>query len=241
MGPVYAPRVRTIETVQAEIRDRSPFPADRTEVILRKRFAAVPRRLRYALERWPLDRLKVLDVGCSYGHCLVHFGPGSVGIDNVEEHVEFCRSLGLEARRVDVDGEDALADIADGAFDVLWVSDILEHLDAPRLLVRRLRPKLKPDGRLILFVTTLPRNRLFRGLLRARGIRPFEAEAHHYQYTLETIRYLVERAGYAVEEIAAPGLPRWLGAQAPRLYLAARPDGAAEAVARAAEARNKPS
>ncbi|MDX6503760.1 MAG: hypothetical protein QOE29_885 [Gaiellaceae bacterium] len=232
--------MRAIETVQAEIRAQSPFPAEQTEEILRKRFAAVPRRLRFALARWPLDRLQVLDVGCSYGHCLVHFGPGSVGIDNVEEHVEFCRGLGLDARRVDVDADGGLADLPDGAFDVVWVSDILEHLDAPRLLLRRLRPKLKPEGRLILFVTTLPRNRLFRRVLRARGIAPFEAEAHHYQYTLDTVRYLVERAGYVVDEVAVPQLPRLLGAQAPRLYLAARPDERAEAVARSAEARNKP-
>jgi SAM-dependent methyltransferase len=232
--------VRAIETVQAEIRARSPFPAEQTEEIVRKRFAAVPRRLRFALSRWPLDQLRVLDVGCSYGHCLVHFGPGSVGIDNVEEHVAFCRALGLDARQVDVDTDARLAEIPDGVFDVVWVSDIVEHLDAPRLLLRRLRPKLKPDGRIVLFVTTLPRSRLFRALLRARGVKPFEAEAHHYQFTLETARYLVERAGYVVDEVAVPQLPRWLGGQAPRLYLAARPDAGAEEVARAAELRNKP-
>jgi SAM-dependent methyltransferase len=232
--------VRAIETVREEIRARSPFPAEQTEEILRKRFAAVPRRLRFALERWPLDRLRVLDVGCSYGHCLVHFGPGSVGVDNVEEHVEFCRGLELDARRLDVDDEGGFAELPDGAFDVLWVSDILEHLDAPRLLLRRLRPKLRADGRLILFVTTLPRSRLARRLLRARGMSPFEAEAHHYQYTVETARYLVERAGYVVDEVAVPQLPAWLGAHAPRLYLSARPDERASADARAAEARNKP-
>ena len=52
---------------------------------------APPRRLEAALARWPLGDARVLDVGCSYGHCLVHFGPGSVGLDTNPEHVEFCR------------------------------------------------------------------------------------------------------------------------------------------------------
>jgi SAM-dependent methyltransferase len=201
-----------------------------------------PRRLAFALERWPLADARVLDVGCAYGHCLVHFGAGSVGVDNVPEHVEFCRALGLEALLLDVEqGLDGA--VADGAFDYAWVSDVVEHLDAPRLLLRRVRPKLRPDGRLLLFVTVLPRSRLARAALRRRHLNPFDAVAHHYQFTYETARFLLERAGFRVERVEAPPLPRaaaGLEAQAPRLYLEARPDAEAERLASEAERRNKP-
>lgn len=235
---------RSIDEIQALIRERSDLPVEQTEEIIRRRFQALPRRLAQATQRWPLTTGRVLDVGCSYGHCLVHFGAGSVGLDNVAEHVAFCRSLGLDARLADV--ESGLAELEDESFDAVWVSDILEHLDAPRVLLRRLAPKLKPDGRLVLYMTLLPRSRLARRLFGGRGF--FDADVHHYEFTLETASYLVARAGFVVEEIALPILPpsldplkRLLVPFAPAVYLAARPDPAAEAHAVEAERRNRPS
>jgi SAM-dependent methyltransferase len=106
-----------------------------------------------------------------------------MGIDSSQDHVEFCRALGLDARLADAN---AAIPAPDGAFDFVWVSDVIEHLDAPRLLLRAAAPKLKPDGRLLLFLTLLPRVRLARKLLRVRGIRRFDADAHHYQFTIDT-------------------------------------------------------
>jgi SAM-dependent methyltransferase len=229
---------RPVDEIRMLIRDRSPLSPAETEAVIAKRFAAPPRRLQVALGRWPLGAARVLDVGCSYGHCLVHFGPGSVGVDTNPEHVEFCRSLGLDARLLDVD--EGLEELADGAFDYLWVSDVVEHLDSPRLLLRRLRPKLAPGGRLLVFTTVLPRSRVLRRVLRRRGANPFDSGAHHYQFTYETARYLVERAGYRVESAFAPPVPARLIAHAPRLFLEASVDERADAVAAAAERKNKP-
>jgi SAM-dependent methyltransferase len=233
--------MRSIDEVRALVRERSPLPPDETDDVLRKRYASFPRRLAFALERWPLDRSRVLDIGCSWGHCLVQFGPGSVGIDSARAHVEFCRALGLDAREADAN---AGVDLPAGTFDFLWVSDVIEHLDAPRLLLRSVAPTLKPDGRLILFLSVLPRSRLARAAARRRpGLHPFDAEAHHYQFTAETARYMVERAGYAVEDVVVPVGPAALApalrALTPRLYLAARPDPAAAAPAARAESRNR--
>jgi SAM-dependent methyltransferase len=227
-----------VDALQALIRERSPLSPAETEAVIAKRFAAPPRRLQAALERWPLGSKRVLDVGCSYGHCLVRFGPGSVGLDTNPEHVEFCRSLGLDARLLDVD--EGLESLPDGAFDFGWVSDVIEHLDSPRLLLRRLRPKLAPGGRLIVFLTILPRSRLLRAALRRRGAKPFDSGAHHYQFTLETARYLVERAGYRLESVYAPPVPGPLVAHAPRLFLEASVDERTDAIAAAAERKNKP-
>lgn len=235
--------MRSNDEVRALIRERSTLPPEQVEAVLAKRFTALPKRLVNALERWPLERERVLDVGCQYGHCLVHFGEGSVGIDNVEEHVEFCRSYGLDARLEDVDA--GLPGIEDASFDTVWISDIVEHLDAPRLLLRRVAPKLKPDGRLLLYVNLLPRSRVARRLFAGKGF--FDADVHHYQFTLDTVRYLLRRAGYAIEEVVPNGLPRKLeplaplaAPLAPVVYVAARRDARLEAEAEAAERRNKP-
>jgi SAM-dependent methyltransferase len=235
--------VRSLDDLRAEIRVRSPLAPDRTEAVLRARFERLPRRLDVALARWPLSTSRVLDVGCSFGHCLVHFGRGSVGIDSVREHVDFCRALGLEAVLADVDS--GLDDVPDGGFDYLWISDVLEHLDSPRLLLRRLRPKLAPGGTLLLHVSTRPSGRLAAWALRRLHLTPYDAHVHYYQFTTETICHLVERCGYRVDELV-PGLPPRLGflaplarRQTPRLVLAARPDDAAEAIALEGERRNK--
>jgi SAM-dependent methyltransferase len=236
--------VRAVAEIQSLIRERSLLPVEEREAIIAKRFSALPKRLTYAVARWPLERARVLDVGCSYGHCLIHFGPGSVCLDNVVEHVDFCRSLGLDARLADV--EQDLDEVEDGVFDAVWVSDILEHLDAPRLLLRRAAAKLRPNGRVIGFVNVLPRSRLARRMLSGRGW--FDADAHHYQFSVETASYLFERAGYRVEQVVVHLLPRRLDpltsvleGLAPVVFVSARPDGVLQDRALAAEQRNKPS
>jgi SAM-dependent methyltransferase len=227
--------------LRERIRTSSPLSPEATESVLARRFDRVPRRLAFALARWPLARSAVLDVGCSYGHCLAHFGPGSLGVDNEAECVEFARAIGLEVVRLDVD--DGLDTLSDRRFDFVWISDLLEHLDAPRLVLRDVRATLRPDGKVLVYVSTLPRSRLVRSLLRRLKLEPFAAEVHHYQFTRETATYLVERAGYRVESVEVPFLEPlgWLlGAQSPRLFLEAVPDAARGRVLERAESRIKP-
>ncbi len=225
------------------LRENSPLPLERTEELLAQRFDGIPRRLAFALRRWPLERAAVLDVGCAHGHCLAHFGPGSLGVDNVREHVDVCRALGLQA--ILADANEGLAACPDKAFDYAWVSDIVEHLDAPRVLLRDVASKLKPEGALLLFVAALPRSRLVRRMLRREQRNPFDARAHHYQFTYETARYLVERSGFQVTSVHVPGLSAqrsltWAARHhAPRLFLEARPSAEAQQLALDAETRNR--
>lgn len=234
---------RSLAEIRGAIRSRSPLPPQRTEEILAQRFGRTPKRLAFALERWPLATSAVLDVGCAHGHCLARFGPGSVGVDNVSEHVEICRTLGLEA--ILADANDGLASCPDSSFDYAWVSDIVEHLDAPRLVLRGIASKLRPEGALLLFVTTLPQSRLVRRALRRAHVDPFDAEAHHYQFTYDTARYVLERSGFRVMSVHVPGVPgipmisALARRHAPRLFLEARPSAEAQRLARAAEQRNR--
>jgi SAM-dependent methyltransferase len=223
----------------AELRERalasSPFDEEKTRGILDDHFARVQRRVAFALERWPqLTRSAVLDVGCSYGHCLAHFGPGSVGIDSNAQHVAFGRALGLDTRVVEAHGE---LPLEPGSFDWIWLCDVVEHLVAPHAVLRGLRPLLKPDGRLIAYLSVAPSGRLARKAMSRFDPTGFLAHAHHYQFTYDTAVFLVERAGYRVTAAVSPTrLPKRL---TPRLYLEARPDREMEKIAARAELRNR--
>jgi len=76
------------------------------------------------------------------------------------------------------------------------VSDVLEHLEAPRLALRRLLTKLAPHGSLLLQSCVLPRSRAARWALRRAGERPFDADVHYHQWTVDTIGHLLARAGF---------------------------------------------
>lgn len=224
---------------------KSPIGEKRTQEVLDTFFRRIPLRTQYALTRWPLGQSRVLDVGCAYGTSLAHFGPGSVGLDNNPEAVAFCGALNLDCRLVDVDKD--TVPVEQGSFDFLWVSDILEHLEAPRVLLRQLAPTLAPGGKLLLQSSVLPESAPARWLSRRiRGMAPFDAEVHYHQWTVPTLSHLVNRAGFRVVDVAVPAPPSWARAAvvlrprlAGRVILVGERDEAIEATVARSEARNQ--
>ena len=234
--------MRDLDELRERARRESPLPAERTEEFLGIYFRRVPLRTQYALEQFPLASASVLDVGCSLGTSLAHFGPGSLGLDNNPEAVVFCGAIGLEVAEVDVDED---FDLDGRMFDYVWVSDILEHLEAPRLFLRRLEPVIKPGGKLLLQTSVLPVS-LPRRVLRARGKQPFDADVHYHQWTRETMTHLLARAGYRVQRVLVPRPPSWSSltpllrpAFAPRLIFEAAPDAALLQTVERSEKRNR--
>jgi SAM-dependent methyltransferase len=234
--------MRELDDIREAALKRSTLPADRTEEILRTYFRRVPLRTLFACGKFPLEHAAVLDVGSGPGTSLVHFGAGSLGLDNNRELVEFCKALGLEAELVDVDGD---FDLGGRRFDYLWVSDVLEHLEAPRLVLRRLLPALAPDGKLLLQTSVLP-TPLAARMLRARRKQPFDADVHYHQWTRQTMSHLLARAGYRVQTVLVPRPPSLSSvsfllrpAFAPRLIFVAARDEELLRVVEHSEARNR--
>jgi SAM-dependent methyltransferase len=235
--------VTGIEELRERIARDSPLSPERTEEIVRTYFQRTPLRTAYAVERYPLATSKVLDVGCSYGTSLFRFGPGSVGLDNNAEAVAFCAGIGLDARRTDVE---SAIDVPAAAFDYIWLSDILEHIEAPRLLLRRLAPLVVQGGRLLLQTSVVPSSAIARRLLRAHRRQPFDADVHYHQWTRHTMAHLLERAGWRVVRagvLTPPRLSRFEAfihpAIAPRLLIEAVVDPKLVAVVNRSEARNR--
>lgn len=234
--------MKELDSVREAARKCTTLPQERIEDILSTYFRSVPLRTQYALAKFPLETSAVLDVGCGPGTSLAHFGRGSMGIDNNADAVEFCNAVGLEARLVDVDHP---FDLGQRQFEYLWVSDILEHLEAPRLVLRQLMTALKPSGKLLLQTSALP-SPLARRVLRAQRKQPFDADVHYHQWTRQTMSHLLARAGYRVERVLVPHPPSLAGvslllrpAVAPRLVFVAAPDAVLLRTVERSEARNR--
>ena len=184
------------------ITERGPFDAQENQFLFKRRFSGGPsRRLQTAIARFGVDKKRVLDLGCSYGEYLIHFGPGSVGLDVQDRCVAFARALGLEAYQCDLEGEALPVPVRH--FDAIWCSNLLEHVTSPHRFLLKIREHLREDGVLILVVPTFPENDFVRRAIKMlapahwRGI--FAAD-HVNGFTRQTLPFFVERSGYTVEE-----------------------------------------
>jgi len=94
------------------------------------------------------DHLRVLDAGCGTGRNMLEFGPlGSVaGVDSSPDAIEFCRRRGVPGVH---EGQIERLPFADGAFDLILATDVLEHLRDDHAALAELRRVAAPGGRLL--------------------------------------------------------------------------------------------
>jgi SAM-dependent methyltransferase len=181
--------------IAALVRSRSPLPPDETERLIRSSFLP-PRAVRFVCRHYGADRSAVLDIGCSYGQQLIHFGPGSVGLDAIESNIRFVRALGYEGVLANV--EDGFPDFG-RRFEAIFSSNLLEHLVAPHLFLLRLHTLLEPDGLAFIHVPTIPPFPLFDRLIkRAIGHNGYLASEHINAFTPRVGAFMLERAGFKV-------------------------------------------
>ncbi len=183
--------------IERRVVDRGCFEREENERIYRKFFATVPRSFLQIVERYQLGEKRVVDVGCGYGHYLIHFGPDSLGLDANGKSREFALSIGLEVRDCNV--EDALP-LPEGSVQAVWCANLLEHLVAPHLLLSRLHRALTPDGLLVAKVPVIPPWFVQKGVRLLGRPLGFEASEHINAFTPSTFAFTVERAGFQVIE-----------------------------------------
>jgi len=169
-----------------------------TEEIWNKYFKFMPLKLVLPLQKYDLDKKKILDVGSAWGEFLIHFGSGSKGIEILPEAAKFSKSLGLNVDEYNF--EDEWYEESE-SFDAVWCSNVLEHVVAPHQLLRRFYDALRENGLVFIRVPTIPSNWLYIGLNKLfLGFLGYKAYQHINAFTRRTIEFTVERAGFKIIE-----------------------------------------
>lgn len=169
---------------------------------------------RFALRRdWLLERVRpgerVLDIGCGEGRftaALHEHGAHPIGVDVVDEPLRRARERHpeLDFRHWELDGRLVLDD---GAVDVVWAGELVEHLVDPVGWLGEVRRVLPSGGRLLLSTPDHPPE-----LLHALADDP-EAFAAHFNpradhlrfFSARTLGELVADLGFDSVEVAGDG------------------------------------
>jgi 2-polyprenyl-3-methyl-5-hydroxy-6-metoxy-1,4-benzoquinol methylase len=148
---------------------------------------------------------RVLDVGCSSGYLaepLAARGNTIVGLEldagAAREAERFCEQVLVG------DVETMELPFGPASFDVVLCGDVVEHLRDPVAALARLRPLLRPDGRLVVSTPNVANWAIRLSLLGGRWRytdRGILDRSHTHLFTRATLRDALETAGYRVERI----------------------------------------
>ncbi len=162
---------------------------------------------------------RALDVGCGIGEftaALAGAGAVPIGVDVAEAALKRARARHPERdfRLVPLDGP---LPFEDGSFELVWASEVIEHVTDTARWLSELRRVLAPGGRLL--VTTPSHGRLRVAL---GGVERFSEPLgdHLHLYTRRSLRTLLDEFGFGEIEVRAvegpPLLRRSLFASAAR-------------------------
>jgi SAM-dependent methyltransferase len=166
----------------------------------------------------------ILEVGCGNGQRLAQLKrtwtptPRSVGVDlSVTPAVRaFAEAQGVELFEANIDQD--LNALAGQSFDLILMSQLIEHLRDPIQALVRLKEVLSPHGRIL--IETPNRGGLDYRLFKRRFWGGYHLPRHFHLFTQDTLRTAVEAAGMHVAQagyLASPGL--WIMSLRNRLGL----------------------
>lgn len=158
-----------------------------------------------------LARGSILDVGCGTGEHLALFPENALGLDLSAPNLEACRDRGLRAIHADLN---RALPLADGSFDAVFISHVLEHVEAPIFL---LRESARVARRHVILALPIERS-LSRVVLRDPYFRGHPT--HLYGFSLESLDRLFDTVGLRVVDriFDFPGVRR-IGAVRATLFL----------------------
>jgi SAM-dependent methyltransferase len=150
---------------------------------------------------------RVLDLGCGAGRfiaALQHAGAEAVGVEIARAAVERARANvpGADVRLLEPDGS---LPLGHGEVDVVWCSEVLEHIPDVAHALLEARRVLRGGGRLLL---TVP----YHGRLQAAAIALARFDAHfdplgqHVRFfTARSLRAVLEATGFTPTSLRRRG------------------------------------
>src|SRR5262249_19635704 len=148
---------------------------------------------------------RVLDVGASSGYLSRPLRDQGNTIVGLELQAGAAREAEPYCEQVLVGDVETMAlPLEPGSFDVVLLGDVLEHLRDPVAALARLRPLLRPGGRLVLSTPNVANWAIRLSLLGGRWRytdRGILDRTHSRLFTRATLREALVHAGYEVERI----------------------------------------
>lgn len=168
-------------------------------------------RLDYVEELPPNPSAALLDIGCGEGAtAALALKLGRCGSARGVELVPQAAAIAAEVLH-DVligDVEDMSFPWPTQTFDILIMSEVLEHLRDPATLLRRVHPLLKHGARVLASSPNVAHHRILRMLVRGRwdlaDAGPMD-RTHLRWFTPASYRAMFEECGYAVDGVGPLG------------------------------------
>jgi 2-polyprenyl-3-methyl-5-hydroxy-6-metoxy-1,4-benzoquinol methylase len=155
-----------------------------------------------AMLAWiPRDRaLTILDVGCGSGEISAHLAALGHRLWGVDISHTALSKYSLRGLRGMVGDLEKGIPAAPGAFDLIWCSEVIEHLQNPELLLSECHRLLKPQGQLIL--STPNSGYYVYRMLRAAGFKweKLQHPGHRQFFTHGSLTKLLQRCGFEVTD-----------------------------------------
>lgn len=137
------------------------------------------------------ENARILEIGCGTGHNLVMLARfGAVDAVEVDDAARAVASKRTGCKIGSAPLPD-LAGVADVAYDLVAILDVLEHVEADRQALRSIARKLRPGGRILITVPA------FQWMWSGHDV----VNHHHRRYTRQTLKAAIADAGLKVELI----------------------------------------
>jgi len=132
------------------------------------------------------SNLKILDVGCGAGKTTNYFNKigDTYGIDRSYTGVIHCNKIKVKIVQADLN----YPPFATNTFDIITLLDVLEHVENDLEVLKKLKPLLKQNGKLII---TVPAYQL---LWTEHDV----ALSHFRRYTTKTLENILKRADFQI-------------------------------------------
>jgi len=170
-----------------------------------------------------IDGGTLLDIGCGAGHYLLemkHLGWKTTGIELSHAACIAARKAGLEIYNGTIED----TNFPDNSFDIIRMSDVLEHVPTPHQLLDHIQRILKPNG---LVEITLPNLDSWTFDVFKEYWFPLEIPRHLFHHTPKSMLQLIEVHGFKIKSLniwshkevdIIPSLPWLLCQRFPTLY-----------------------
>ena len=152
---------------------------------------------------------KVVDIGCGGGAIVKAFndaGYETIGAEFNKNLAEFgIKELGVNIISTDVTKKEFIDKF--GKFDIIYMSDLIEHLNYPETFLKSIHKLLKDDGLVIIDAPLVELNRFSSKLrqvyaiLRNKKNRFCQYPYHLIFFKPDTLITLCKNAGYKIEEL----------------------------------------